>query len=190
MVYRYYAVQKPITDPTTVMVPDNRIISFMTFDKPIMIKAARKQNPDFMAYGYIDYEKPLTLEEMNRCVLFTDQEYLICDSYVFQVVHYLPRMEVWNIRDDMIEGYIPFCRLSSDQRFPGGRQVDTNYLLAVKTPYAREIMHAVSLTGEHQIESLVRFLEDYLAKGTKKYRTEFNRVLQMIMELQDELRMS
>lgn len=40
--------------------------------------------------------------------------------------------QVWNIGNHMPKGYIPYCRLKTIQSFDGGRDIETDTLLALK----------------------------------------------------------
>lgn len=40
--------------------------------------------------------------------------------------------QVWNIGNHMPKGYIPYCRLKTIQLFDGGRDIETDTLLALK----------------------------------------------------------
>lgn len=78
----------------------------------------------------------------------TEPTYIFSDDgrYRFQVVDECPLgYNVWNVPADMIPGYLPFCRLSSHQQFPGGRQVDTETLKAVRCDHAEEIIDATTM---------------------------------------------
>ena len=55
----------------------------------------------------------------------------VCDTY--EVVTEPPLgYIIWNIGDNAPEGYLPFCRLSARQPFPGGRTIETDTLRALK----------------------------------------------------------
>ena len=51
---------------------------------------------------------------------------------VFEIVDFIPLgYEVWNIGHHMPKGWIPLCRLSSHQPFPGGRNIERDTLKAI-----------------------------------------------------------
>ena len=129
----------------------------------------------------IDYGRLLTSEEIAAHELFTDCEYLVYHGYTFRIVDYIPRMEVWNI--NMKDGYIPFCRLSNEQRYAGGRQIDKNYLLAIKTPYAKQIMQVMDMAHVNSLYDLMAFLEEYLASGKRGNRSLYRNTLGILYEL-------
>lgn len=53
---------------------------------------------------------------------------------IYEVVSTRPfGYEIWNIgKNNAPEGYLPFCRLSARQPFPGGRTIETDTLRALK----------------------------------------------------------
>lgn len=62
-------------------------------------------------------------------------------KHIFEVVDHFPiGYEIWNIGTNMAEGYLPLCRLSSRQPFPGARNIETDTLKAIKTDGAREML--------------------------------------------------
>lgn len=78
-----------------------------------------------------------------------DGDKLIVESLhnrlVFKVVDEPPLgFEVWNIGANMAPGYLPFCRLSRKQPFPGGRNIEVDTLKAMKFDGAEKILRAAS----------------------------------------------
>ena len=62
-------------------------------------------------------------------------------KHIFEVVDHFPiGYEIWNIGTNMAEGYLPLCRLSSRQPFPGARNIETDTLKDIKTDGAREML--------------------------------------------------
>ena len=75
----------------------------------------------------------------------------VCDTY--EVVAEPPLgYIIWNIGDNAPEGYLPFCRLKSMQRFKGGREIESDTLKAMKCDGAREILAAIGLGAETSAE--------------------------------------
>ena len=69
-------------------------------------------------------------------------EKLIWGEYQFTVVDFVPLgYEVWNVRG-FVEGYLPLCRIAARQPFPGGRNIETDTLKAIKAGGAEEILAA------------------------------------------------
>ena len=65
------------------------------------------------------------------------------DGASYEVVdHIPPRYEVWNIGRHAPPGYIPLCRLTQFQRFPGGRDIETDKLKAIPIDLAEKFLPA------------------------------------------------
>lgn len=62
----------------------------------------------------------------------------------FELVDFVPfGYEIWNIGRNMIDGYVPLCRISAIQPFPGGRNIEVNTLKAIKADGAQVILAAI-----------------------------------------------
>lgn len=72
---------------------------------------------------------------------------------------------IWNIGKNMEDGYLPFCRLSDVQPFPGGRSIDTDSLIAIKCDGAAEILAAASWGPKTSKE-----MEKFIAKNANKQK--------------------
>lgn len=82
----------------------------------------------------------------------------------FDVVDEVPcGYQIWNIGKNMIDGYLPFCRLSSRQPFPGGRSIEVDTLKAMKVDGAQTILAAVGYGPR-----TVKEMEDHIAKYAKR----------------------
>ena len=80
-------------------------------------------------------------------------------EYIFEVVDSVPPgYEIWKIGSNMIDGYLPLCRLSAYQPFPGGRNIETDTLKAIRLEEAQTILVAVS-GGQDTIEKMEQFLQ-------------------------------
>ena len=78
----------------------------------------------------------------------------------FEVVDHVPYgYIVWNIGKNMINGYLPLCRLASQQPFPGGRSIETDTLKAIKTDAAQIILAAMGIGP-----GTVKEMETYIKK--------------------------
>lgn len=78
----------------------------------------------------------------------------------FQIVDKVPLgYQIWNIGRNMLDGYLPFCRLASRQPFDGAREVEIETLKAIPAPYAQEILAAAGSAGNTQKE-----LEEHLCR--------------------------
>ena len=70
------------------------------------------------------------------------KEILIVKEHTFQLVDFVPfGYEIWNIGKNMPKGYLPLCRLSAYQPFPGGRNIEVDRLKAIKIKGAQLILH-------------------------------------------------
>ena len=67
--------------------------------------------------------------------------------------------QIWNVPKDMLQkGYIPLCRPSDRQRYPGARDIDADALLAVETEGSDVIMEAIGF-GPNNLESMEMFVK-------------------------------
>lgn len=79
----------------------------------------------------------------------------------FELVDYVPYgYLIWNIGKNMVDGYLPLCRLSAIQPFPGGRSIETETLKAIKVPEAQLILAAVG-GGQDTVEKMERYIKQY-----------------------------
>ena len=79
-------------------------------------------------------------------------------SHTFELVNSVPvGYFIWNIGRNMPDGYLPFCRLSSRQPFPGGRSIDTESLKAIKVEGAQTILAAIG-GGEQTVKEMERYI--------------------------------
>ena len=67
---------------------------------------------------------------------------------------------VWSIGKNMIDGYLPLCRLATVQPFPGGRSIETDTLKAIKTDAAQIILAAMGI-GPKTIKEMERYIEKH-----------------------------
>lgn len=90
---------------------------------------------------------------------------------VFQVVDEAPLgYHIWNIGRHMPEGYLPFCRLSRKQPFPGGRNIETDTLKAVRVDGAQDVLAAIGY-GCDTLEAMETYVEKHenAHPGTPEY---------------------
>ena len=94
---------------------------------------------------------------------------IVCGTDTFEVIDYIPYgYEFWNIGKNMIDGYLPLCRMSAVQPFPGARCIDVDSLKAIKLDGAQTVL-AASIHGQTTIEAMEKYLERYIfviATGT------------------------
>lgn len=87
-------------------------------------------------------------------------------GYTFELVDRVPRgYFVWNIGKNMIDGYLPLCRLAYIQPFPGGRNIEIETLKAIKCEGAQTILAAIGW-GPETPEEIEQYIERYERKGT------------------------
>ena len=58
--FRYYSTQRPVDIGTFPKPPDNRVMEIVNFDKRISV-----ENEPFHAWGYVEYQKPLTEKQAD-----------------------------------------------------------------------------------------------------------------------------
>ena len=58
--FRYYSTQRPVDIGTFPKPPDNRVMEIVNFDKRIPV-----ENEPFHAWGYVEYQKPLTEKQAD-----------------------------------------------------------------------------------------------------------------------------
>lgn len=101
-------------------------------------------------------------------------ETIISGNHTFEVVESVPRgYSVWMIGKNMIDGYLPLCRLSPVQPFEGGRNVEIRTLKAIKTEGAQTILAACGY-GAETVKGMEKLLngkkkqEDYIVEKIEK----------------------
>lgn len=87
------------------------------------------------------------------------------NGHTFELVDsVLPGYHIWNIGEHMVDGYLPLCRLSANQPFPGGRSIETETLKAIKCAGAQTILAAVGY-GPETPEQMERFIKKHSKEG-------------------------
>ena len=66
---------------------------------------------------------------------------------------------IWNIGENMPDGYLPLGRRSEMQPYPGGGNIDTDSLFAIKTEGAQKIL-AVTRSGVNSLSAMEAYLEE------------------------------
>lgn len=81
----------------------------------------------------------------------------------FEVVDSVPSgYMIWNIGKNMVDGYLPLCRLSACQPFPGGRNIEVDTLKAIKCDGAQIILAAAGY-GPKTVSEMEKHIEKYFA---------------------------
>lgn len=78
---------------------------------------------------------------------------------------------VWNIGHPVAGEYLPLCRMSKYQPFPGGRSIDVDSLKAIRCDGAQTILDAVGY-GPGTLDEMECFIEKHkMARpGTLRHR--------------------
>lgn len=101
-----------------------------------------------------------------------DMQTIKSGEHVFELVDRVPYgYMIWNIGKNMIEGYLPLCRLKAVQRFLGGRDIETDTLKAIKIDGADIILEAIG-GGQNTPEEMESYIKRYrnAKPGTWSYR--------------------
>jgi len=95
-------------------------------------------------------------------------------SHTFELVDCVTLgYEIWNIGENMADGYLPLCRLKAVQEFEGGRSIEPDTLRAIKCEGAQLILAAIH-SGADTVNSMERYLERHRAEEAGTW--EFNMV--------------
>jgi len=101
------------------------------------------------------------IKTMNMTISDGQHEFELVDSVPLGYV-------IWNIGKNMIDGYLPLCRLSAYQGFVGGRSIETDTLKAIKTDGAQTILSAIGFGGDTVTE-----IQKYIAKHSGQKNNEW-----------------
>ncbi len=81
-------------------------------------------------------------------------------GHTFDLVDEIPLgYIIWNIGKNMVDGYLPLCRLRMRQPFPGGRCIEPDTLKAIKCKGAQIILAAIGYGPDTPEE-----MEEYIAE--------------------------
>lgn len=97
---------------------------------------------------------------------------LIVGEHTFEIVDSIPvGYQFWNIGRNMPDGWLPLCRLSAIQPFPGGRNIEVDTLKAIRLEGAQTVLNAASRCGG-TIQELERFVYKHsnAVAGSSKHR--------------------
>lgn len=98
-------------------------------------------------------------------------------KHTFEIVNAVPfGYQIWNIGKNMIDGYLPLCRLKPYQPFEGGREIETETLKAIKIKESQTILAAVG-GGQNTIKSMEKYIKRY--KNAKPGTWSYNQVQRM-----------
>lgn len=86
--------------------------------------------------------------------------------HVFELTDRVPAgYEVWSIGKNMVDGFLPLCRLKAVQPFEGGRAVEVNTLKAIRLEGAQTVLAAFGF-GPHDIPSMEKYIKRYSKSKT------------------------
>ncbi len=95
-------------------------------------------------------------------------------THTFELVDFVPcGYLVWNIGENMADGYLPLCRLRGDQPFEGGRSIEVRSLKAIRCEGAQVILRAAGY-GPETPKQMERFIQEH--EGQEKHRTAVERM--------------
>ena len=92
---------------------------------------------------------------------------------IYEVVSTRPfGYEIWNIgKNNAPKGYLPFCRLSSRQPFPGGRNIEADDLRALKCDGWDVILDAIGF-GPGNSTEMKKFIKKHERNPRKSWECE------------------
>lgn len=92
---------------------------------------------------------------------------------IYEVVSTRPfGYEIWNIgKNNAPEGYLPFCRLSARQPFPGGRTIETDTLRTLKCDGWDIILDAIGF-GPGNSAEMKKFIKKHERNPRKSWECE------------------
>lgn len=93
-------------------------------------------------------------------------------GHTFEIVESVPaNYIIWNIGKNMLDGYLPLCKLKAIQPFEGARAIEADTLKAIKIDGAQTILAAID-GGQDTIPAMERYIKRYknAKKGTYSYR--------------------
>lgn len=79
-----------------------------------------------------------------------------------------PAYRIWNIGSNMVDGYLPLCKLKQVQPFEGGMEIEPDTLRAIRTDGAQTILRAIGF-GPETSEEMEAYIRD-VANGVTKER--------------------
>ena len=114
-------------------------------------------------------------ERKPRLTISEDERYITVDgpllgvSHTFELVDHVPLgYSIWNIGENMADGYLPLCRLAAMQPFPGGRNIEVDTLKAIKCEGAQEMLAAAGWGARTPDE-----MEQYIKKNENKANRQY-----------------
>lgn len=88
-------------------------------------------------------------------------QYITSGKHIFEIVKSVPAgYEIWGIGKNMVDGYLPLCKLKEEQPYEGGRLVDPDTLKAIKLEGAQTVLAAIYF-GPHTVKGFERYIKRY-----------------------------
>lgn len=102
-------------------------------------------------------------------------------KHTFELVDHIPYgYMIWNIGDNMIDGYLPLCRLSTCQPLPGGRRIETDNLKAIKVNEARAILNVSIRCGTSTLKDMERYVKRYENSNKRSRLNDVERIKRVL----------
>lgn len=103
------------------------------------------------------------------------------ENLVFEIVDAIPKdYTIWSIGKNMKDGYLPLCKLKSEQPFEGGKAIEVDTLKAIPLKDAQIVLAGVGFTACDTIEQLLRNMGAYIKKNAKSNRQLTQRKVERI----------
>lgn len=88
-------------------------------------------------------------------------ETITSGKHTFEIVDHIPGgYQIWNIGKNMVDGYLPLCRLKAIQPFEGCTEIEPDTLKAIRTDGAQTILAAIG-GGQNTIPEMERYIKRY-----------------------------
>lgn len=83
-------------------------------------------------------------------------------EHQYEVVDCVPKgYRIWPIGKNMLDGYLPLCKLKDEQQIEGGMEVDTDSLKAIRMEGAQIILEAIGWGGPDTVKTMERYIKRY-----------------------------
>lgn len=120
------------------------------------IRLVADERSELVLYFHDDYPDMILVDKSES---MPSEKYITSGGNTFEVVGHVPLgYTIWNIGKNMVDGYLPFCRLKQVQPFDGGREIETDTLKAIKCDGAQVILSAIGY-GPETPKEMERFIE-------------------------------
>lgn len=89
------------------------------------------------------------------------KKYVSYGEHKFEIVESVPKgYFIWNIGKNMVDGYLPLCKLKEIQDFKGGKSIELDTLKAIKIKDSQKILEATK-EGGGTLKSIKRYVAKY-----------------------------